>query len=244
MTGLISSFVIGFKHVKTTLAGLASIAAGIGMLAPELALLAEGKPINMLAVKAGCAMIAGGVGLIFAKDADKSNAPPPVATAVTTPRGFSVLPTVFLLFALSAAMVLALAPFRARADDSPFRWSVSVPLRGNPVLVPAVAITPFVLSLRDGTVTTGPTFGAGGELLWQATRPAAYGVAAYANLRPTASGMKPLVSLLGVFTPYLGAGFGYQFGGIAPFRDSLTVLVSVGTNLGYVPPATAAVPAN
>lgn len=110
-------------------------------------------------------------------------------------------------------------------------------LPGKPALVPAVAITPLAISLRDGSVTTGVTVGAGYELLWNASAPTARGVAVYANMRSTADGPKPLVSVLGVFTPYVGLGLGYQIGGGAtPFRDAAVVLASFGTNLGVSPP--------
>jgi hypothetical protein len=114
-----------------------------------------------------------------------------------------------------------------------FRFSLTLPFLGKPVLVPAVAITPFAMSLRDGTVTTGLTIGAGYELLWHPATPAARGVAVYANMRSTADGPRPLVSVLGILTPYLGAGVGYQIGGGASaFRDAAVLLLSVGTNLG------------
>jgi hypothetical protein len=119
-----------------------------------------------------------------------------------------------------------------------FRFGLTLPLPGSPVLVPAVAITPFAVSLRDGSVTTGFTVGAGYELLWRATTPTARGVAGYLNMRQTADGARPLVSVLGIFTPYLGAGIGYQVGGgVSSFRDAAVLLVSVGTNLGAPPAA-------
>jgi len=128
----------------------------------------------------------------------------------------------------------------AVANQAPdaFRFSTVLPLPGRPTLLPAVAITPFAVSLKDGALTTGLTVGAGYEILWNPTKATAFGVAAYASMRSTTDGPKPLVSVLGVFTPYLGLGVGYQMGGGATsFRDAAVVLISVGINLGAAPPA-------
>jgi hypothetical protein len=131
------------------------------------------------------------------------------------------------------------------ANGAPdFRFGTVLPLPGRPVLIPAVAITPFALSLRNGAITTGLTVGGGYELLWHATEASARGVAVYANIRSTSDGPRPLVSVLGILTPYLGAGIGYQIGGgAASFRDAAVLLVSVGTNLGLAAPGGTVSPA-
>lgn len=107
-------------------------------------------------------------------------------------------------------------------------------IRGKPWLLPAVAISPFAISLRDGKWSSGLVVGAGYQLMWNPNDPdfRSWGFAGYANMRSTADGPKPLVSLLAV-KGKLGAGLGYQFGGgIASFRDAAMILISVGTNFG------------
>jgi hypothetical protein len=118
---MLNSLITGFKHIKTTIGGIAAIAGGIGLLAPELLKLANGEAPDMVAVKTAWVAICGGVALVFAKDADKSNAPSPTAQATSTPKGF-ISPV--LLGALVLGLGLALAfvlftPRSARADSSP-----------------------------------------------------------------------------------------------------------------------------
>lgn len=119
---MLNSFITGLKHIKTTIGGIAAIAGGIGLLAPELFKLANGEAPDMVAVKTAWVAICGGVALIFAKDADKSNAPSPTAQATATPtppKGFSLFGMLPVLAALAILGAWAFAPSRARADDAP-----------------------------------------------------------------------------------------------------------------------------
>jgi hypothetical protein len=79
----VNAILTGLKHVKTTAAGIVAILTGLGMLAPEINKVANGDfaAIDFGALKAAFAAVAIGVGLIFAKDADKSNAPSPLPAA-------------------------------------------------------------------------------------------------------------------------------------------------------------------
>lgn len=58
---------------KTTLLGVSMVAGGVGGLADHLVGVAEGKPLTFESIQIELAAIAAGVGLIVARDADKSS---------------------------------------------------------------------------------------------------------------------------------------------------------------------------
>lgn len=58
---------------KTTLLGISAVAGGVGGLADHLKDVADGKPFTLEAVQLHFSAIAAGVGLIIARDADKSS---------------------------------------------------------------------------------------------------------------------------------------------------------------------------
>lgn len=58
---------------KTTLIGVSSVAGGIAGLADHLVGVADGKALTFEGLQTWGAMIMAGIGLIFARDADKSS---------------------------------------------------------------------------------------------------------------------------------------------------------------------------
>ncbi len=244
-----NALLIGLKHIKTTLGGLAAICAGLGILAPELAKLSRGEPPDFLALKTGGAAIAAGVALLFAKDADKSNAPIPTSTPVATPRGFGAL----WLLVLLALCLAAFAPRLARAQDADPtaansdpgaaiadavansapdpRWSLKL---GAVTLSPAVSFAPTILSLRDFSLSIGPNVGAGVDVTWRS----GWGFAAHGTMRETSAGLKPLASLYAILPPLqrykLRPGLLYQFsGGALPWRDGFAFGFAIADNFGF-----------
>jgi opacity protein-like surface antigen len=247
--------IAALQHPKTTFGGVIAILAGLGLVVLAVKAQLGGQEVNGEQLALAVGLLGAGWAAVMAKDGDKSNAPLPERATSTVPKGFA---STLLLAALAIGLGLALAfvafaPRPARAADATagtvdgagiadavaqaapdLRGGLVLSwLPGSPSLAPAVAISPFAVSLKDGSWSSGLTVGAGYQLLWNATAPTARGIAAYANMRSTSDGPRPLVSVLGVFTPYLGAGIGYQVGGgLASFRDSAVLLLSVGTNFG------------
>lgn len=252
-----NALLTGIKHIKTTLAGVASLLTGLGLVGAALKTLIDTGEVKTEVFAAGWAAIATGVGLVFAKDADKSNSPSPTSTA--TKIGVALLclglagpafahsdysdvsPTIVQAYQDAAAAceagtcdpAAALADAIAQAAPSP-RGAFKV---GGWTIAPAISVTPFVLSLRDASVSVGPNAGAGLDF----TRTVSgYGGALHATLRATAGGMKPMASVFAI-VPFLDQfgirpGASYQFGGGAlPFKDSFMLGLSVGSNLGYAP---------
>jgi hypothetical protein len=66
----ISPFLINWK---TSLLGLSMVAGGVSGLADHLVGVSDGKPLTFEAIQIELAAIAAGVGLIMARDADKSS---------------------------------------------------------------------------------------------------------------------------------------------------------------------------
>lgn len=74
-----------FVSWKTTVAGLSLIFAGLAHIFDELVKFVNGDTPNMEVMKQGGIALAGGFGLLFAKDGNKSNAITPTVTPVSTP---------------------------------------------------------------------------------------------------------------------------------------------------------------
>lgn len=244
----------GLKHLKTTLAGVAAICAGLGMLAPELTKIVNGEAPDLDQAKLAFAAIAAGAGLIFAKDADKSNAPEPTASPVSTSKGFGTL-GLMLALALVAGLALAALPARAQevdpttstidaagaadevAQSAPdIRFSVTV---WKVTFAPAVSTVPVMLSLnaiKDGSfkTTLGPNIGGGLDI----TAPNGYGGALHLLRRDTGDGAKPLLSLAAIIPELARRGLrpvvSYQRGGGAtPWEDGLSFGLAGASNFGY-----------
>lgn len=234
------------KSWETTLLGVCGILHALATFGKAYF---DGDPATIPDANAMFGEIILSVGLLRAKDANVTGGVKP-ATPEALARIVKASAIAVLLVLVPARAVAQMKdttdPGAAMADRiaqaaPDLRLSLVMPLPGKPVLMPAVAITPFALSLKDGKFTSGLTIGAGYQLLWNPETPTARGIAVYGLMRSTADGARPLVSVLGVFTPYLGVGLGYQFGGgLSSFRDAAVALISVGTNLGYTSPALAA----